>query len=160
MEKTLSISGFLGTGSGRFKQGPVAYSAAQIASMCSNGGTYNGFTAEVCGNCQAKANVFALDTEWFCACGHFNCQSWSDSLIPHEHPDYGPELAVIRAGHTLHEEAIADLIARERPGWTAPSGDLCGFAREMLRREFALLRGMVEWASWGDILYRDRKLAA
>ena len=157
MNKTLSTSG---SRSGSFKEGPVAYSAAQIASMCSNGGIYNGFTAESCGHCKAKANVFAHNAGWFCACGHFNCQSWSHSCIPHEHPDHGPSLAVIRAGHTMHEQAIADLIARERPGWTAPANDRFGFARSALCREFALLRGMVDWATWGDILYRDRKLAA
>jgi len=60
----------------------------------------------------------------------------------------------------MHEQAIADLIARERPGWTAPANDRFGFARAALCREFALVRGMFDWATWGDILYRDRKLAA
>ncbi len=149
-----------GSRSGSFKEGPVAYSAEQIASMCSNGGMHSGFTAESCGHCKAKANVFAHNAGWFCACGDYNCQSWSGSCIPHEHPDHGPSLAVIRAGHAMHNQAIADLIARERPGWTAPADDRFDFARSALRREFALVRGMFDWATWGDILYRDRKLAA
>jgi hypothetical protein len=92
-----------GSRSGSFKEGPVACSTAQIASMCSSGGTYNGFTAESCSHCKAKANVFAHNAGWFCACGEYNEQSWSHSCIPHEQPDHGPSLAVIRAGHALHE---------------------------------------------------------
>ncbi len=156
----MNILSTSGSRSGSFKDGPVAYSAMQIASMCSNGGIYNGFTAESCGHCKAKANVFAHNAGWFCTCGHYNVQSWNHSCIPHEQPDLGPSQATLREGHEIHEQAIADLIARERPGWTAPANDRFGDAREELRREFALLRGMADWCSWGDILYRDRKLAA
>ncbi len=117
-----------GTTGGSFKDGPVAYSAAQIASMCSDGGIFNGFTAESCGHCRAKANVFAKNASWFCACGHYNHQSCC-YRIPHEKPDYGPSLAAIREGHEIHEQAITALIANEQPGWTPPANDRFGFAR-------------------------------
>jgi hypothetical protein len=44
---------------------------------------FNGFTASDCSSCRATANVLNGEPGWFCPCGHYNFQSWSDSQIPY-----------------------------------------------------------------------------
>ncbi len=70
----------------------------QIAEM-HTWANYNGWTAVSCGQCKKTVNVLSYAAGWFCPCGAYNNQSWTQTFIPHETPDYGPSLAVIAEGH-------------------------------------------------------------
>ncbi len=73
--------------------------AREIAEARDTWNCFPGFTADSCHNCLADVNVLAGGGGWFCNCGDFNMQCTSDHTIPHQHPDYGPSLATIRASH-------------------------------------------------------------
>jgi hypothetical protein len=74
------------------------YKAEEIAKMWDTWFRFDGFTAETCGHCHSDVNVFANSPGWHCSCGHYNMQSLSGRIIPHEHPDFGPDRKTIRDG--------------------------------------------------------------
>ena len=130
---------------------PHACSAEQVARLYYDR-HYQGFSAETCGHCKATANVLSDNAGWFCVCGHYNLQNWSHHQRPHKQPDYGPSMTTILEGCAIHEREIADLIAREIPGWTAPADDKYGLARNELCQQLALKHGLERWSTWGQIL--------
>ena len=113
------------TGLDRKYDGPRSYTAPEIREML-RWANFNGFTADSCGKCRKTVNVLAGGPGFFCACGHYNIQSWHCFQIPHERPDYGPAQATIQEG--LHGGTLnVRSIMRERgyrfenePGDVAP----------------------------------------
>lgn len=82
------------------ERGGGSMTADEIVEARTSWANYPGFTADSCGKCLTLVNVLAGGGSWFCAnCGHLNLMCWAGHQIPHEHPDFGPTLTVIREGH-------------------------------------------------------------
>lgn len=75
------------------------YTAEEITEMCDTWVNYQGHTGESCGTCHKTANVFSGGAGWFCECGHYNVQSFSNSNTPHENPDIGTPSSILKEGH-------------------------------------------------------------
>lgn len=71
----------------------------EIAEAMNTWFAWPGFTAEWCHKCNVSINTFGHGPGYFCPnCHDYNNQCWSNSFIPHLHPDFGPTLRIIRKG--------------------------------------------------------------
>lgn len=77
----------------------LVYTSEEITNMCDTWVNFQGFSGETCSKCKIKINVFAYGSGWICpCCDSYNAQSFNHANIPHELPDVGTPLSVVKDG--------------------------------------------------------------
>ncbi len=81
------------------------FTAEKITEAYTSWAMFDGFSGEHCSTCLTDHNVMSRSPGFFCGrCGDYNCQSWSGHQMPHKEPEFGPTLAVIRAGFEQYRQ--------------------------------------------------------
>ena len=75
----------------------------EIVQAATTWANFNGFTGEICGKCECRANVLAGGAGWKCDCEHYNLQS-NSFRVPHENPSMGPSQTMIQLAYREVDE--------------------------------------------------------